>query len=657
MQDVLSPDRGTTSPATVSSSTPPAAPTAPPHRRGALLALAGVVLATFAFIAPTLAWLEFSSGSENLNVGTVLEILRTDRWLVPTLDGEPRVAKPPLTAWITASAVDAETFEAMSSRDEETRARAARALAWQTRWPFLLSSCLMLLAAAELGRVLSGGRGGAGAAGGAGDWRIGVIAAAACASNLFFLRHGRLATTDVQLALWVAVANVCLAHAVMRGRWWTGAIGAGLALGLAFMSKGPVGLVQSVAPVAVFLLVDWWFGRRGRAMGGADGGAEPPSRGAASVVATRGAQLLVAVGLFVLVALPWYALVASKDPEVWARWQMEVTREGATDLPPGRPYAYLSFFAFIAPWTAFLIAGIAVIIRDVLVRSPDGPPSPAVPPSPSPDAPAAPAAPSPGREKARGMLLALMMVVVPIVIMSLFRDRKERYLLPMIVPAGVVIARAVVEHLDTRHRRNAADRAVVGIHWATLLVLAIGLPIAGAVALKTVDGGRWFSPAVAVAGGAVCLGIVVAGMVVHRRWGGGMVAATLLLMLAMQVLFMHGYRHSREGRSEMRPLAGMIWAQAPDARVYITGAKKVRSPVDLAIYLNRPVPWVDDVGQIERRDRPAVVVTRQRRRAPPPAPPAGASVLGKTARDDNWWHAFVLPAGSMTPPATLPSAP
>jgi 4-amino-4-deoxy-L-arabinose transferase-like glycosyltransferase len=647
MQDALSsPPDATTPQATVAAAaTAMTAPRAPLRSRGALVAVVAVVLATFALIAPTLTWLEFSSGSENLNVATALEILREDRWLVPTLEGEARVAKPPLTAWITATAIDSDTFAGMSSRDADIRAAAERELAWQVRWPFLLASCLMLLATAELGRVLSGG-----------DWRVGAIAAAACASNLFFLRHGRLATTDVQLALWVALANVCLAHAVMRGRWWTGAMGAGLTLGLAFMSKGPVALVQSVAPFAVFVLIDAWFFRTRRR----DEQSKPLVETDASPWGTRLLQILLAIALFALVALPWYAVVAAKNPDVWARWQMEVTREGATDLPPGKPYAYLSFFGFIAPWTAFVIAGIAVILRDVIGGS-DTPVRHAAQPRMHSEEDRA--APDVGQEcpthqaecpthrmkcpasgVTRGMLLALLMVFVPILIMSFFRDRKERYLLPMIVPAGVVIARAVVEHLDTRHRKNAADRAVVGIHWATLLVIAIGLPVAGVVALKTLDGNKWFSPAVALIGGVVGLAIVVAGLLIHRRWGGGLVAATLLLMLAMQVLFMHGYRHSREGRSEMKPLAALIWQRTPDASIYITGPKKVRAPVDLAIYLNRSVPWVDDVSQIPRGGaRPIVVVTRQRRREPPPEPPARSAVVGKTARDENWWHAFLLP--------------
>ena len=585
--------------------TPPSG--ARPARR-AWFALLAILIVAFALIAPTLTWQEFSSGVENLNVATAMEILRNDRWLVPTLEGEPRVAKPPLTAWMTATSIARDTFGAMSSTDAAVRARAERQLAWQVRWPFLLSSCLMLLAAAELGRVVGGG-----------DWRISAIAAAACASNLFFLRHGRLATTDVQLALWVAVTNVFLAHAVIRGRGWLGAIGAGLALGLAFMSKGPVAIVQSVAPAAVFVLWNAWASRgRGRGRDVLDDAhGEFTATTKQTPWGTRIVQILLGLALFTLVALPWYAIVASKNPDVWARWQAEVTREGATDLPPGNWYAYISFFAFIAPWTAFLIAGIAVIVYDLIAM--------------------------PRNPRSRGMLLALLMLLVPIVIMSFFRDRKERYLLPMVVPASIVIARAVVEHLQTRHLKNAADAIVVGIHWTTLLLIAIGLPVAGAMTLTTLDGARWFSPGVAVASGAIGVAIVIGGMIVHRRCGAGIIAATLLLMLAVQVLFMHGYRDSRDGRSAMKRLATAIWREAPPtAPAFTTGSKRMRAPTDLAIYLNRSVRWVDDAGDIPASARPAILVIRQREHEGPPMP-AGAVLIEKTERDESSWHAFLLP--------------
>src|SRR3954466_5268101 len=82
-----------------------------------------LIAAVFAWIAPTLRWLEFSNGAENLNVATALEMRRGGPWLLPTLQGEPRTAKPPLTAWITAAFINPQTVRDASSPDAATRDR------------------------------------------------------------------------------------------------------------------------------------------------------------------------------------------------------------------------------------------------------------------------------------------------------------------------------------------------------------------------------------------------------------------------------------------------------------------------------------------------------------------------------------------------------
>src|SRR5690349_3808229 len=100
----------------------PAAPP-PPLRVPRVVAWVGLVGIFFAAIAPTLAVPEFSSGLENLVVGTALELRRDHAptlayetadgrpgWLVPTLETEPRVKKPPLTPWITALAISDSTL-------------------------------------------------------------------------------------------------------------------------------------------------------------------------------------------------------------------------------------------------------------------------------------------------------------------------------------------------------------------------------------------------------------------------------------------------------------------------------------------------------------------------------------------------------------------
>ena len=82
-----------------------------------MLLVAGI----FAAIAPTLRWLEFSNGAEGLAVATAMEIRRTGRWLVPTLNDEPRLAKPPLTSWITAAAMPPKTLNETTSPSDSVR--------------------------------------------------------------------------------------------------------------------------------------------------------------------------------------------------------------------------------------------------------------------------------------------------------------------------------------------------------------------------------------------------------------------------------------------------------------------------------------------------------------------------------------------------------
>src|SRR5207253_2151870 len=76
-------------------------------------------------------------------------------------------------------------------------------------------------------------------------------------SSILFLRFARGATTDVQLALWVTAANAFLALALLHDRRWVGWLGAGAALGLAFMSKGPVAFVQTLVPFGLFAAWRW----------------------------------------------------------------------------------------------------------------------------------------------------------------------------------------------------------------------------------------------------------------------------------------------------------------------------------------------------------------------------------------------------------------
>src|SRR5436190_3095390 len=105
-----------------------------------------IAAACFAVLAPAATWAQFQNSIECIAVGTALETRRDGHWLVPTLGGETRTRKPPLTAWLTAAAVQPGTIAGMSSRDEAEREAAYSWFTWEARWPSVAATCLMLLA-------------------------------------------------------------------------------------------------------------------------------------------------------------------------------------------------------------------------------------------------------------------------------------------------------------------------------------------------------------------------------------------------------------------------------------------------------------------------------------------------------------------------------
>jgi 4-amino-4-deoxy-L-arabinose transferase-like glycosyltransferase len=553
-----------------------------------LLACAGLALLFFAAIAPTLRWQPFSNGSENLNVATVLQMLQDGRRieLLPKLHLAPRTNKPPLTAWITAAVMPQSAIEGMASRDPAVRDEVARVVAWRTRVVALLAGCGIVVATYLLGDLLAG-------------QTIGLIAALICGSSLMFLRYVRLGTTDIQLALWVAVANFFIVRGLLRGVTWANCLGAGLALALALMSKGPVGLVQTLAPALAW--VAWMRWTR-----------DPAS--SPSTTRTRVAPILVGLLVMLVVGGAWfvYVLIHARAG-MMSGWMREITRVGATNLPRSDWYNYISIIPGLFPWIAFFVVGVVLACRELKAR------------------------------RREPLLLSLLLLLVPILIMSLFRDRKERYLLPMAPAAAIVIAWGVREHLRGWATWSRADTVTTAIHWAMLAVVAVGLPVAGTIgidAVRTADGQPWFSPALGWSLAAAMTVFIVVAVLVHRRWNGGLIAGTVAVMLVLQAAATYGYARSPNGVTVMKDLARMIWDAAPDATVINDARNLTSSPSDLAIYLNRPIP-VRPLPAAAAAERPTVVLLYQRRDDPIPAPPEGFESIGTVVEGRNTWYAFV----------------
>jgi 4-amino-4-deoxy-L-arabinose transferase-like glycosyltransferase len=540
-----------------------------------------VIGMTLLLVLPTLGWLEFSSGSENLVVGAALETARNGNWIEPTLMGEPRIKKPPLVTWIAAASMLPVDTGQIATREHGDRVQ--QMLQWSVRLPLLAVTAVTLLATWMTAALVLSKRD---------AW----IAVAVLASNYLFLRFARNTTTDIYLLMFVAIANAALARLLLAKPTMSTAVVAGLACGLAFMTKGPVMIVQTFAPWLAMIA----FQRR------------------SGLTLNRvGLGKWSAVAVFtLLVGLPWYAMVISRNPHVWSTWFSEVSRHGATNNQASFVLKYAGLPLFMFPWTALFVVGLIACFGADRRRWPN-------------------------------RWAALWLLLLPLVVMSLVPDRKERYLLPMLVPASLVAAFGASLLLERLRSPGRLDRLASLLHWSPLAIVVLAIPVVGLVgveAVRRVDGTPWYS--VPFAATAILVpGLLVAMSIARcRHKPAALVFGTVGTMLFLQIVVMQGYRDSREGRNELRAFAETIVRERHAATWYHVSDSDQLAPADLGIYSNRVVRRTARASDIPRSPGGEVLLLRQRKRDAEPTPPEGFTFLLRGRRDDNWWWAFERPA-------------
>jgi hypothetical protein len=248
------------------------------------------------------------------------------------------------------------------------------------------------------------------------------------------------------------------------------------------------------------------------------------------------------------------------------------------------------------------------------------------------------------------MVLAVFLALLPLLLMSFYKDRKERYMFPVMGAAAVVAAGGIMTLARKREPWGGLERAAVAQHWVLLVAIGVIFPAAAALdrfpELQTVFHTPWLARGWAV-GLTIGLSLVIAvGILVRRHWVMALTGATVVVLLTVQAAALHGYAQTRPGRSDMRPLAQAIWEKYPEALMYNAHPGGKRASVDLSIYLNRVTRWIspDDLGQLKPGRAPKVVVMLQERGDPDPKPPAGWTFVEKVKRDKDWWWAFALKA-------------
>src|SRR5262249_22369756 len=180
-------------------------------------------------------------------------------WLVPRYQGNEFYDKPALTYWLMAASFRVFGFPLAAGRLVS------------------IAAALGLLAAtAWLGRLLL-------------DARAALLGALALATTLLVLSFARVAMSDMLLALWCTLAMALGVAAVRAERATLALAGLGAALGLGFLTKGPIAVL--LPGLGLVLLAT----RREDRL-------RPPARG-----------LVLAAAAFAVTGLTWFAALARHE--------------------------------------------------------------------------------------------------------------------------------------------------------------------------------------------------------------------------------------------------------------------------------------------------------------------------------------------------------
>jgi len=326
-----------------------------------------------------------------------LEMLDAGDWLHPRLLGEEHLSKPPLTYWAIAASVK------LLGRSE-----------WAARLPNALAFVATTLVVYALARRLCP----------ACPWLPALIYATFGGTYI----SANAITTDTLLTLWETLAVWGFV-----AWWWGGGRGGTvvvmwLAFGLAFMTKGPPGLLP-LLPVVVFAV---W--RRGE-------------------VRPRGLFHPIGVLLFLAVGLWWFALLAAEEPGRLGYWLAHELVGRLTGEHGRNPRWYDPFRVYLPfmlagslPWTIALLHGIPGAARVA------------------------------GRAWRKSLLpgddakaFALVWFALPLAVFAVVPSRLPLYVLPLFVPLALLGGMRMGE----RALRGRLWRVFLAV-WVSALVAAKG---------------------------------------------------------------------------------------------------------------------------------------------------------------------------------------
>jgi len=240
------------------------------------------------------------------------EMLQSGDWVVPTLNGAPRLNKTPLSYWLVAG------FSKITGRVNEFTARFPSAV-----FAFLTAISILYFVNQWL------------------SFRIAVLSTAVWATSLAYINYSHNARPDMALTFFITLCFLSFYSAINSSNRRQQTIYAFIfwvSFGLANLAKGPAPLPLVLLPLFFFIIIsrNW------------------------SVLQ----KLMPFVGgvLFLAIVLPWPLTVANKLNWDLTLWKHEfVDRLFGTYARGNYPFYYyfLMIFKFMTPWVIFLPMALA----------------------------------------------------------------------------------------------------------------------------------------------------------------------------------------------------------------------------------------------------------------------------------------------------------
>ncbi len=351
---------------------------------------------------------------------TSLEMLRSGDLVMPTFEGLPRVVKPPMLHWLHLP-----MFNLLGTGE------------WVVRLPSTLSTLLAIWLTGWIARRRFGEEGA-------------VWAALIMTTSILVIGIGRLATLDALLAAHtLAVIALDIAEPEEVGGYRSLAMG-GL-LGLAFLVKGPVGVI---VPLLVLLV--------GRTAAGRP-------------VVPSLSGLLRALAGWCAVALPWglvflKQLGGGSTGGLLRAELLERFFSGTSHVEPVWYYAGVMLVGFV-PWTGPLAVGLVRVA--ILGR---------------------------GR-KARTGLYAGAGLLAGLLFFSLGKGKLPTYILPLAPLVAILVTWELGQELQDPRERRFGSGLLAGtmIGFAGLLAIVSALDIPAAAGIAALAGAGVYSVAAVVA--------------------------------------------------------------------------------------------------------------------------------------------------------------